>query len=55
MITTIEKEIIETCVNCALSFGTGILTECREALTDEGFKFTSEHEVYIFNTYVDKE
>jgi len=55
MITDSEKEIIETCANCSLCFGTEILTECREALEEEGFKFTPEHESYIFKTYVDKE
>jgi hypothetical protein len=53
MITDTEKEIIKTSVECSLSFGTGILTNCKRELRDEGFKFTEEHEKYIFETYIE--
>ncbi len=49
-----EKQIIDRAVNNALCFGTGFITTAREALELYGLVWTSEHERYIFDTYVDK-
>lgn len=53
-ITLEEKQLIQDAVDNALSFGTGILTACKEALEDFDYKWGEHHEKYVFETYVDK-
>ena len=37
----------------ALSFGTGVLTNCQEELEDYGYEWTEIHERYVFDTYIE--
>lgn len=48
-----EASIIGLAVENALCWGTGIVTTCREALELYNYTFTTTHEQYIFENYID--
>ena len=48
-----ELTIIESAVNNALCFGTGILSTCIEQLEDAGYPWDERYETYIFNKYIE--
>ena len=50
-----EAAIISGAVENALCWGTGIITACREALEMYDYTFTTTHEQYIFENYIDND
>ena len=50
-----EAAIISGAVENALCWGTGIITTCREALEMYDYTFTTTHEQYIFENYIDND
>lgn len=49
MITDHEKEIITRARNTADTFGLSRISVAKDIIIDEGYKWTEEHELFIFN------
>lgn len=53
MITEELNFIIDQAVECAVTFGTGILTTVREEVEDYGYEWSDEIEEFVFEKYVE--
>lgn len=51
-ITDEEKYIITTAARAALSFGSGVLSACKEEVEDYGYTWTEAHDKYVFENFI---